>query len=50
MSSPASPSGSNYRYIHVRKVLERGSSFAQEDFDPGTFIFFFLNIIARKMR
>ena len=33
-SSPASPS-SNYRYIHIRKLLERQSSFSQEDFEPG---------------
>lgn len=33
--SPASPSLLNYRYIHVRKLLERSSSFAQEDFEPG---------------
>lgn len=35
--SPASPSLANYRYIHVRKLLERPSSFAQEDFEPGNF-------------
>lgn len=34
MSSPASPL-SGYRYAHVRKLLERPSSFAQEDFEPG---------------
>lgn len=33
--SPASPSLSNYRYIHVRKILERSSSFSQENFEPG---------------
>jgi len=33
--SPASPSLANYRYIHVRKLLERPSAFAQDDFEPG---------------
>jgi ubiquitin-activating enzyme E1 C len=33
-SSPASPT-SSYRYIHVRKLLERTSPFCQEDFEPG---------------
>lgn len=33
-SSPSSPS-SNYRYVHIRKLLERPSAFAQEDFEPG---------------
>ena len=33
-SSPSSPS-LNYRYFHIRKLLERSSSFAQEDFEPG---------------
>jgi ubiquitin-activating enzyme E1 C len=33
-SSPASPS-SSYRFIHIRKLLERPSAFSQEDFEPG---------------
>lgn len=33
-SSPASP-GSHSRYVHIRKLLERASAFAQEDFEPG---------------
>lgn len=32
-SSPASPS-SHYRFMHIRKLLERSSAFAQEDFEP----------------
>lgn len=34
-SSPPSSPTSNYRYVHIRKLLERSSSFAQEDFEPG---------------
>jgi hypothetical protein len=32
--SPPSPAF-NYRFFHIRKLLERASSFAEEDFEPG---------------
>jgi ubiquitin-activating enzyme E1 C len=34
LSSPASPSA-NTRYLHIRKLLERPSAFAPQDFQPG---------------
>jgi hypothetical protein len=35
LSPASSPLCLNYRYVHIKKLLERSSAFAQEDFEPG---------------